>query len=114
MVLVNDWSARDIQKWEYQPLGPFLAKNFGTSISPWVVPMAALEPFRAAGPTQDPAPLPYLRPPKAGAFDIRLEVTLQSADMAEPMRVTASNLRDLYWNFAQQVAHHTINGCNLQ
>lgn len=114
MVLVNDWSARDIQKWEYQPLGPFLAKNFGTSISPWVVPLAALEPFRTAGPVQEPTPLPYLRSTGAWAFDINLEVALQSPRMDRPQRICASNSKHLYWNICQQLAHHTVNGCNLR
>jgi fumarylacetoacetase len=114
MVLVNDWSARDIQKWEYQPLGPFLAKNFATSISPWVVTLDALEPFRIAGPKQDPEPLPYLRCQGDWAYDIHLEITLQSAKMAEPMRISATNSKHLYWNLCQQIAHHTSNGCNLQ
>jgi fumarylacetoacetase len=108
MVLVNDWSARDIQAWEYQPLGPFLAKNFGTTISPWVVTLDALEPFRVAGPVQDPPPLPYLRSPGDWAFDIHLEVLLQGEC------ITASNFKHLYWNICQQLAHHTVNGCNLR
>jgi fumarylacetoacetase len=114
MVLVNDWSARDIQKWEYVPLGPFLAKNFGTSISPWIVTMDALEPFRRNGPEQDPPPLPYLQTPQPSAYDINLEVTLQAKDAQRPTRISASNFRNLYWSMAQQLAHHTINGCNLQ
>jgi fumarylacetoacetase len=114
LVLVNDWSARDIQKWEYVPLGPFLAKNFGTSISPWVVTLDALEPFRTAGPQQDPEPLPYLRSEGDWAYDIHLEVYLQSARMSQPQRICASNVRHLYWNICQQLAHHTVNGCNLQ
>jgi fumarylacetoacetase len=114
MVLVNDWSARDIQGWEYVPLGPFLAKNFGTSISPWVVPLEALEPFRIAGPRQDPAPLPYLQSPGDWTFDVRLEVYLQSQAMASPHRICGSNARHLYWNVCQQLAHHTVNGCNLR
>lgn len=114
MVLVNDWSARDIQKWEYQPLGPFLAKNFATSISPWVVMLDALEPFRVAGPVQDPTPLPYLRSSDDQAFDIRLEVHLQTTRMPTPQRISLSNARHLYWNFCQQLAHHTCNGCNVQ
>jgi fumarylacetoacetase len=114
MVLVNDWSARDIQAWEYQPLGPFLAKNFGTSISPWVVTMEALEPFRTVGPVQDPPPLPYLRSPGDWAFDVQLEVYLQSERLPAPERICASNLRFLYWNVCQQLAHHTVNGCNLR
>jgi fumarylacetoacetase len=114
MVLVNDWSARDIQKWEYQPLGPFLAKSFGTSISPWVVTLDALEPFRTAGPKQEPAPLPYLRSPGDWAFDIHLEVALQGAQMARPHLICRSNFQYLYWNVCQQLAHHTVNGCNLR
>lgn len=114
MVLVNDWSARDIQTWEYQPLGPFLAKNLATSISPWVVPMEALEPFRCAGPAQDPQPLPYLQSRENRAYDIQLEVSLQSARMSQAMLIARSNMRYLYWNVNQQVAHHTINGCNLR
>ena len=114
MVLVNDWSARDIQKWEYVPLGPFLAKNFGTSISPWIVTMDALEPFRKNGPEQDPQPLPYLQAPQPSAYDIHLEVTLQPKDAERATRISTSNFRNLYWSMAQQLAHHTINGCNLQ
>ncbi|WP_442598529.1 fumarylacetoacetase [Neobacillus sp. D3-1R] len=113
LVLVNDWSARDIQAWEYQPLGPFLAKNFATSISPWVVPLEALEPFRVTGPKQDPEPLPYLKNNKAGSFDIQLEVYLKGQNMEAPERITASNYNYLYWSIAQQIAHHTITGCNL-
>jgi fumarylacetoacetase len=114
MVLVNDWSARDIQKWEYLPLGPFLAKNFGTSISPWIVTLAALEPFRTDGPIQDPAPFPYLKTAGPQAYDIHLEVTLQSPKMDKPQLICISNAKHLYWNINQQLAHHTINGCNLQ
>jgi fumarylacetoacetase len=114
MVLVNDWSARDIQKWEYVPLGPFLAKNFGTSISPWVVTLDALEPFRSAGPVQDPAPLPYLQTTGQEAYDIHLEVYLQTAKMDKPHRISASNAKHLYWNICQQLGHHTVNGCNMQ
>ena len=114
LVLVNDWSARDIQSWEYQPLGPFLAKNFATSISPWVVPLAALEPFRVAGPRQQPEPLPYLHAQNKASFDIRLEVHLRGAGMVEPQRIATSNFRHLYWSMAQQIAHHTVTGCNLR
>ncbi len=114
LVLVNDWSARDIQSWEYRPLGPFLAKNFATSISPWVMTLDALEPFRCVGPEQSPAPLPYLRTPGNEAFDIHLEVRLQTAVNPEPVIISQSNFRTLYWNMAQQVAHHTISGCNLR
>ncbi len=120
LVLVNDWSARDIQRWEYQPLGPFLAKNFATTLSPWIVGLDALEPFRRAGPAQeDPLPLPYLRGADRSSFDIRLEVALQSARMRaeDPGAwtvISRSNLLHLYWTFAQQVAHHTVGGCNLR
>jgi fumarylacetoacetase len=114
MVLLNDWSARDIQAWEYVPLGPFLAKNFGTSISPWVVSLEALEPFRTAGPAQDPAPLPYLRSTGDWAYDIHLEVDLVGAGMDRPYCICRSNARFLYWNICQQIAHHTVNGCNLR
>ncbi|HBG20654.1 MAG TPA: fumarylacetoacetase [Desulfobulbaceae bacterium] len=107
MVLVNDWSARDIQKWEYQPLGPFTAKNFATSISPWVVPLDALEPFRCKGPEQSPLPLPYLQTEGDLAYDIRLEVYLQNS------RISRSNFKYMYWNINQQLAHHTITGCNV-
>jgi fumarylacetoacetase len=114
MVLVNDWSARDIQKWEYVPLGPFLAKNFGTSISPWVVTMDALQPFHTAGPVQDPAPLDYLRTQGDWAYDVHLEVWLQGEKMERAERICVSNAKYLYWNVCQQLAHHTVNGCNLQ
>ncbi len=113
-VLVNDWSARDIQQWEYQPLGPFLAKNFATSISPWVVTLDALLPFRVPGPRQDPQPLPYLRDAADWSFDIGLEVRLQTAAAPAPVTICRSNLRHLYWNVRQQLAHHTIAGCNLR
>lgn len=114
LVLVNDWSARDIQQWEYQPLGPFLAKNFGTSLSPWVVTLDALEPFQVAGPPQDPEPLPYLRGGPNASYDIHLEVWLQGEAMPAPHRLSATNFKYLYWSLAQQLAHHTSNGCNLQ
>jgi fumarylacetoacetase len=124
LCLVNDWSARDIQAWEYQPLGPFLAKSFATSISPWVVTLEALEPFRAPAyprPEGDPAPLPYLSAPEEaerGGLDVRLEAWLSSAKMraegAGPLLLGRSNLRDLYWTLGQLVAHHASNGCNLR
>jgi len=114
LVLVNDWSARDIQAWEYQPLGPFLGKNFATSISPWIVPLEALEPFRVAGPPQNPEPLPYLRQSGPASFDIHLEVRLQPAHLHEPRTICATNFRYMYWTMAQQVAHHTVGGCNLR
>jgi fumarylacetoacetase len=114
MVLVNDWSARDIQKWEYVPLGPFLAKNFATSISPWVVTLDALEPFRIAGPKQDPEPLPYLNNNENWSYDIKLDVLLQSEKMNTPQRICRSNFKYMYWNICQQLAHHTITGCNVR
>ena len=114
IVLMNDWSARDIQTWEYQPLGPFLAKNFCTSISPWVVTLEALEPFRKALPAQDPPPLSYLKRAADFTFDIQLEARLQTAKMTQPQTITRTNFRNLYWSIAQQLAHHTVNGCNLQ
>jgi fumarylacetoacetase len=114
MVLLNDWSARDMQAWEYVPLGPFLSKSFATSISPWVVPMEALEPFRTAAPVQDPAPLPYLYDEPRTTYDIQLEVYLQGERMPQAHRICTSNFRYLYWSLAQQLAHHTINGCNLR
>ncbi len=112
MVLFNDWSARDIQKWEYVPLGPFLAKNFASSISPWIVTMDALEPFRTKGPEQSPEPLPYLKQKGEKAFDINLEVAIQPEN-AEETIVSRSNFKYMYWSMAQQLAHHTINGCRV-
>ncbi|MGY6559806.1 MAG: fumarylacetoacetase [Nitritalea sp.] len=111
-VLFNDWSARDIQAWEYVPLGPFLGKNFGSSISPWVVTLEALEPFRVAGPVQDPPVLPYLQCETAHGFDIQLEVYIRPQDAAAT-KVCSSNFKYMYWNIAQQLAHHTVNGCNI-
>ena len=108
VVLVNDWSARDIQAWEYQPLGPFLGKSFATSISPWVVPLAALEPYRVRGPTQEPRPLEYLRSAEPWNVDIALEVEL-NGDV-----VSRTNARGLYWNMAQQLAHATSNGASVR
>jgi fumarylacetoacetase len=113
-VLMNDWSARDIQAWEYQPLGPFLAKNFATSISPWVVTLDALEPFRKPLSKQEPEPLEYLRAPNDVTFDIKLEASLQTASMQDRHVLTRTNFQNLYWSIAQQLAHHTVNGCNLQ
>ncbi len=113
-VLVNDWSARDVQRWEYVPLGPFLAKSFGTSISPWIVSLDALEPFRVKGPEQDPAPLPHLRGTRPGHFDITLEVWLQSEKMTKPQMLCRSNTKHLYWSFAQQLAHQASNGTNIE
>jgi fumarylacetoacetase len=113
MVLFNDWSARDIQKWEYVPLGPFLAKNFASSISSWVVTMDALEPFRVAGPTQEPAVFPYLKFQGDKNIDINLEVSIQPEGSIESV-VSKSNYKYMYWNMEQQLAHHTINGCNIK
>ena len=113
-VLMNDWSARDIQTWEYQPLGPFLAKNFCTSISPWVVSLDALAPFRRPLPSQEPPPLDYLRRANDFTFDIKLEARLQTGSMREAQVITRTNFENLYWSAAQQLAHHTMNGCNLQ
>ncbi|GGF25955.1 fumarylacetoacetase [Hymenobacter cavernae] len=113
LVLFNDWSARDLQNWEYTPLGPFLGKSFASSISPWVVTLDALEPFRVAGPVQEPEPLLYLRTVDQHHFDINLEVALQTVDGAATT-IARSNFRHLYWSMAQQLAHQTSNGCNLQ
>jgi fumarylacetoacetase len=122
--LLNDWSARDIQMWESQPLGPFLAKSFATTLSPWVVPLAALEPFRVPAFNRadtDPAPLPYLYSAEdqaRGGIDLTVEVLLASRRMREsgiePMRLSRGNFRDTYWTIAQMLAHHTSNGCNLR
>ncbi len=114
MVLLNDWSARDIQKWEYQPLGPFLSKNFGTSVSPWIVTLDALEPFRVPGPIQKIEPLPYLRSEGNRAYNIHLEVFLQGKNMEKPHLISFSNLKYMYWDIFQQLAHHTITGCNVR
>ncbi|HMY73809.1 MAG TPA: fumarylacetoacetase, partial [Blastocatellia bacterium] len=124
LCLVNDWSARDIQRWEYQPLGPFLSKSFATSISPWIVTTEALAPFRVPAFKReegDPQPLPYLDSPEnreRGGFDIKLEVLIQTEQMRRqniaPHRLSASNTKDLYWTFAQMLTHHSSNGCNLR
>jgi fumarylacetoacetase len=124
MCILNDWSARDLQKWEYVPLGPFLAKNFASTVSPYIVTMEALAPFRCAGavrPEGDPQPLEYMDSAanrESGGFDITLEVWLASAQMREqgmePIQLSKGNFRDMYWTIAQMVTHHTVNGCNLQ
>jgi fumarylacetoacetase len=123
LCLLNDWSARDVQAWEYQPLGPFLAKNFATTISPWIVTLEALAPYRVpwTRPADDPQPLPYLESKDnraAGAFDIRLEVLIQTAKMRDagvpPAGLSQTSFRHAYWSIAQMVAHHTVNGCNLR
>jgi len=110
MVLFNDWSARDIQTWEYVPLGPFLAKNFASSVSPWIVTLDALEPFRTTGPKPEKEQLPYLQSKGKKAFDIKLEVALQPEN-SEETTVSKSNFKYMYWNMSQQLAHHTVNGC---
>jgi fumarylacetoacetase len=124
LCLVNDWSARDIQTWEYQPLGPFLSKNFATTVSPWVVTLEALEPFRVPAferPSDDPAPLPYLESAenrRRGGFDVTLEVSMRTDRMRDTKgaahRMSRSRMADLYWTIAQMFTHHTSNGCNLQ
>jgi fumarylacetoacetase len=113
LLLFNDWSARDIQKWEYVPLGPFLAKNFGSTISPWIVTLEALEPFKTEGPKQEPAVLPYLQFKGHKNYDIQLEVDILTKDGAAKT-VSHSNFKYMYWNMSQQLAHHTVNGCNVQ
>jgi len=113
-VLMNDWSARDVQGWEYIPLGPFNGKNLGTTISPWVVPLDALEPFRVKGNTQDPQPLPYLRDDSPAHYDIKLQVLIKSPGMDKPEVVANSNARYLYWSWKQMLVHHTSTGCNLR
>ncbi|WP_276833491.1 fumarylacetoacetase, partial [Chryseobacterium cucumeris] len=113
MVVFNDWSARDIQSWEYVPLGPFLAKNFGSSISPWVVTLEALEPFRTASPVQDPEVLEYLKFEGDKNYDINLEVYIQPENGDQNL-ICESNYKHMYWNMTQQLAHHTVNGCNVE
>jgi len=119
LCLLNDWSARDIQGWEYQPLGPFLSKNFATTLSPWIVTLEALAPFRLpfSRPAGDPQPLPYLDGAanrQAGSLDIRLQALLKTAEMAEPVPICTTSYCHAYWTVTQMVAHHTVNGCNLQ
>jgi fumarylacetoacetase len=117
VALVNDWSARDIQRWEYQPLGPFLAKSFATSISPWVTPMEALEPFRRPSPPRpagDPAPLEYLTSPHAAAYDLTLEIRIRRNGTAQPEPISRANFLNMYWTFEQMLAHHTSNGCPMR
>lgn len=114
MVVMNDWSARDIQKWEYVPLGPFLAKNFATSISPWVVTMDALQDFALANSVQDPAPLPYLQHTDPYTFDVNLQVALQSENAKAPVTICSSNFKHMYWTPKQQIVHHTVTGCNVR
>ena len=113
-VILNDWSARDIQQWEYVPLGPFNAKTFATTISPWIVTLDALEPFRVAQPTQEPQPLAYLRHDGKHAFDITLEVTLRPQAAKQATTISRTNFKHMYWTMAQQLAHHTVSGCNTR
>ena len=113
LVLFNDWSARDIQAWEYVPLGPFLGKNFASSMSPWIVSLEALAPFRVPGPQQDPAPLPYLQGSEKANFDIHLEAYLELPQQS-PHRITRTNFKHMYWSIEQQLAHQSVGGCNIR
>jgi fumarylacetoacetase len=112
-VLLNDWSARDIQQWEYVPLGPFQAKAFATSISPWIVTREALEPFRLQGPTQDPSPLPYLKQTRPNNYDMELEVGLRAASMNAAQSICRTNFKYMYWSSVQQLVHHASSGCAM-
>jgi fumarylacetoacetase len=112
-VLLNDWSARDIQQWEYVPLGPFQGKAFATSISPWVVTREALEPFRIDGPRQDPAPLPYLQQTQPNNYDLQLDVGLRAPQMNEAARICRTNFKYMYWSSVQQLVHHASSGCAM-
>jgi fumarylacetoacetase len=112
-VILNDWSARDIQQWEYVPLGPFQAKAFATSISPWVVTREALEPFRVQGPTQEPQPLEYLRQSQPNNFDMQLDVALRAASMNKGLRISRTNFKYMYWSSVQQLVHHASSGCAM-
>jgi fumarylacetoacetase len=112
-VLLNDWSARDIQQWEYVPLGPFQGKAFATSISPWVVTREALQAFRLAGPKQEPAPLPYLQQARPNNYDLELEVGLRAASMKGPLRICRTNFKYMYWSSVQQLVHHAACGCAM-
>jgi len=114
VVLMNDWSARDIQKWEYQPLGPFCAKNWATTIAPWVVTLEALEPFRVNGPEQEPTPLPYLQDKYPGAYDVQLQVSILTEKTKTPQVISNTNFKYMYWTMKQQLTHHTSTGCNLR
>jgi fumarylacetoacetase len=114
LVLMNDWSARDIQKWEYVPLGPFTAKNFGTTISPWIVPLEALRPFIVPNCVQDPAPMEYLAHQDPFTFNVELQVDIRPAGREKPVPVCHSNFRHMYWTMKQQLVHHTVTGCNMR
>jgi fumarylacetoacetase len=112
--LLNDWSARDIQRWEYQPLGPFLSKNFATSLSPWIITMEALAPFRTEAPAHDVPLLPYLQEPGRGGFDITVEAWLRTPAMSKPVRLSRASFKESYWTLGQMIAHHTSNGCPIR
>jgi len=114
LTLMNDWSARDIQKWEYVPLGPFLSKSFATTISPWIIPLLALEPFKTQPEKQDPKPLDYLQAKNDTSFDINLTASIQTKKISQPEIICQTNFSYLYWTMAQQLAHHTVNGCNIK
>lgn len=114
MVIMNDWSARDIQKWEYVPLGPFLGKNFATTISPWVVTMDALQDFAIANAVQEPTPLPYLQHTDPYTFDVNLEVSLNCENIKRPVTICTTNFKNMYWTPKQQLVHHTVTGCNVR
>lgn len=115
MVLFNDWSARDLQQWEYVPLGPFNAKTFASSISPWIVTLEALEPFKTSSPEQEPKPLAYLREDNSSnSYDIHLSVEIQPENNDQSNVICKTNFKYMYWSMAQQLTHHTIAGCNLQ
>mmetsp|Transcript_29086 Transcript_29086/g.28788 ORF Transcript_29086/g.28788 Transcript_29086/m.28788 type:complete len:425 (-) Transcript_29086:27-1301(-) len=114
LVLLNDWSARDIQSWEYVPLGPFTAKNFQTSISPWIITTLALEPFTAGLPAQDPVPLPYLREDPPTSFNITIDTFLKTPSLSEPHKISTTNMQHLYWSIYQMLAHHSVTGCNMR
>jgi fumarylacetoacetase len=114
LCLVNDWSARDVQRWEYQPLGPFLSKNFATSVSPWVITAEALAPFWTTAPAHDVPVLPYLQETGPGALDLTVEVWVRTATMSEPVRLSRGSFKEMYWTFGQMVAHHTSNGCRIR
>ena len=111
---MNDWSARDIQKWEYVPLGPFNGKNFATTISPWVVTLAALQPFLRPGPVQEPEVLPYLQDAEPSAYDIHLEVAIQPEGAESPFTLAKTNFLNMYWSMKQQLTHHASGGCNMR
>jgi len=113
LVLLDDWSARDIQAWEYQPLGPFLAKNFATTISPWIITLEALEPFAVDLPAQNPKPLPYLFEEKLKSWDIPINVQMKSKNGNEFHKISTTNYKYMYWTINQQIAHHTVTGCQL-